>query len=184
MRFSLKWLLLAAVYVAVAAAALSQQSGLYGDVLWGMTLLVLLLAALLAIFMRGDGRIVATGFVFAGTAFLFYAMMAAPYSSATARVLMAAGYEPSGMAFPATPPVTAMPSAPTNPYLDPADPFGPSVPPNPPDAQPVNVVDFSQFVRGGNAVGVLLMGLLGALVGMLAGRVVVGASACSDKRLR
>src|SRR5688572_10381202 len=121
MRFSVKWLLAAAVYVAIAAAALSQQSGLYGDVLWGITLLALLFAALLAIFMRGEGRIIATGFLLAGGAYLIYATIASTYSSASARVLRAVGYDPAGVAFPAAPTTPSTPLPADNPFAN--DPF-------------------------------------------------------------
>jgi hypothetical protein len=175
MRFSLRWLLAAAVYVAVAAAALSQKPALYGEILWGMTLLALSFAALLAIFMRGEGRIIATGFVLAGASFLGHAMIALTYSSASARVLMAVGYDPSGMAFPITAAIDSTPAPADSASGDTfsADIFGSAA--VQPTLQGVTVVSLEQYIRAGNAIGAVLMGLLGASVGMVAARVVAAS---------
>jgi hypothetical protein len=135
-----------------------------------MTLLALLFAALIALFMPGEGRIIATGFVLAGAAFLGYALLARTYSSASARVLMAVGFDPAGVEFP-DPYRPRAPIPVDNPDVDPfADPFGPTTVQQPPRG--VAVVSFDQFVRAGNAIGVIIMGLLGTLVGTFAARIV------------
>ncbi|HEX6962234.1 MAG TPA: hypothetical protein VF175_10235 [Lacipirellula sp.] len=100
MRFSLKWILIAAVYFAVGAAALTQQSWVYADVLWVMTALSLVLAALLAVYMCGRGRTVATGFLLAAAGYMMYSMLTPTFNTVTSRILLASGYDPGGGAIP------------------------------------------------------------------------------------
>lgn len=55
MRFSLKRILAGTVYVAIAAAAFSQTTWVYADVLWATSLLAVAYVATLATFARGGG---------------------------------------------------------------------------------------------------------------------------------
>jgi hypothetical protein len=65
MRFSLKWILAAAVYVAIAAAAFSQPSWVYADVLWAMSLLAIVFAGVMVFAARDKARMAAGGFLLA-----------------------------------------------------------------------------------------------------------------------
>ena len=53
-RFSLKWILAAMVYAAIAAAAFSQESWVYADILCAVSLLALGYAVMLVIYARGE----------------------------------------------------------------------------------------------------------------------------------
>lgn len=52
-RFSLKWILAAMVYAAIAAAAFSQETWVYADLLCAASLLALGYAVMLTIYARG-----------------------------------------------------------------------------------------------------------------------------------
>lgn len=189
MRFSLKWILTAAVYVAVGAAGLTQRSWVYADLLWVMTALALVLAGLLAVYMHGRGRTVATGFLLAAAGYLIYSMLTPMFYTVTSRILLASGYDPGGVRFLA--PAPAQQDSALNPPPSPAeidifgepfsdDPFGaPSPDPYGParaQQQPgpsVTVISFEQFARAANALGTMAFGLLGALVGLLAARIII-----------
>jgi hypothetical protein len=69
MRFSLKWILAAMVYVAIAAAALRPSGKGYVMALWAFSISVIVCAFVLAIFGEGQRRIAAFSFAFATVAF-------------------------------------------------------------------------------------------------------------------
>lgn len=100
MRYSLRLLLLVPAYIALSAAAMTQSSGLYGDLLWAVSFLSIVCAALMAIYMRGDARIAATGFLFASTLFLAYVTIGPQSPSPTTRVLELVGLDSMTMAGP------------------------------------------------------------------------------------
>src|SRR5688572_18802717 len=91
MRFSLKWILAGMAYAAVAAAAFSQQTWVYADVLWAASLLAIVFAAILACFARGRRQVAAAGFVFAGACFLLCLIFGDAGAVPTTRLLLAAG---------------------------------------------------------------------------------------------
>jgi hypothetical protein len=98
MRFSLKWILVAAVYVAVAAAAFSQDSWVYADILWAASLLAIVSAAIFAFMGRGKGRVAAAGFLLASLAYVACVAFGRFTGSdvvPTRRWLVTAGYDPS-----------------------------------------------------------------------------------------
>ena len=183
MQFSLKWILVAVVYVAVAAAAFSQDSWVYADVLWAASLLAVVYAALIAFLGSGKGRDAAMGFLLASLAYIAcvaFGQFSGSDVVPTKRWLMAAGYDPSAvtvypMAYGASgqssqslqwtsstsaaaygPPPTTSPGT-----LGLAGTPVPGAPPSP-------LVDFGIYVRAANAVGMMLFGALGAMVGLLA----------------
>ena len=183
MRFSLKWVLVAFAYVALAAAAFSQDSWVYADLLWAASLLAVVFTALLAFMGRGNGRVAAAGFVLASLAYVAcvaFDQFSGSEVVPTKRWLMAAGYDPSV--------VTAYPMA----YGAPgqssqslqwtsslsAAAYGPPPTNSPstlalagtpiPVAPPPPLADFGIYVRAANAVGMMLFGGLGGLVGLLA----------------
>jgi hypothetical protein len=193
MRFSLKWILAGVAYVAVAAAAFSQQTWVYADVLWAIGLLAVLYGALLAFLARGRRQAAAIGFVVGSLAFAA-CVFAGSSSVPTLRLLTAAGIGPDSVApipmaspyYPGTSvsvirrPVsveTMTPNGPVNQttYVEerrvaptPAAPVAAPVPqPAPAYTSPV-VVDFSMYIRAGNAVGTMLFGGLGIVLGLAA----------------
>lgn len=94
MRFSMKWILAAMAYVAVAAAAFSRQTWVFADVLWAVSLLAVVFAVLLAVFARGRRQVAAAGFVVASGCFL--ACVAFDQNAVpTNRLLAAAGINPN-----------------------------------------------------------------------------------------
>jgi hypothetical protein len=149
MRFSLKWILVAAVYVAVAAAAFSQPSWVYADILWAASLLAIVFAGLVAIVGQGRTRVSALGFLLASLCFVVY-VTAASLSNSTpmTRLLDAAGYAP---------PVGTIRG-----FRPPSRNSAPAPLPTAP------VVDYAQYVRAANAVGMMAFGLLGMLLASLA----------------
>ena len=89
MRYSMKWILAAMVYVAIAAAAFSQDSWVYADLLWSATFLAFGYAVLLAGFVPGPVRTRATGFIVLATCYVACAHFA-PQTVPTARIESAA----------------------------------------------------------------------------------------------
>jgi hypothetical protein len=69
MRFSLKWILAATVYVAIAAAAFGTGDWYFADALWALTLLAVVYAVLITAFASGRRRVAAAGFVVASVCF-------------------------------------------------------------------------------------------------------------------
>jgi hypothetical protein len=187
MQFSLKWILVAVVYVAIAAAAFSQQSWVYADILWALSLLATVFAALFAFMGRDKGRVAAAGFLLAGLAYIAcvaFGEIGGGDVVPTKRWLAAAGYSPSFPFFPnfanaatATPvysPVATgtltLQSAPAATVYAQSTSTLPSKPmPAPaPLTAPTPPADFGIFVRAANAVSMMLFGALGALVGLFA----------------
>jgi hypothetical protein len=184
MQFSLKWILVAVVYVAVAAAAFSQQSWVYADLLWAVSLLAVVFAALLTFMGSGRGRLAAAGFLLAGLAYVACVAFGRFTGSdlvPTRRWLMTAGYDPNppmvAFAMPVGGPmpqsnnltafaplsVNGQPAANSNPYT-----LSVSSQAVPPPVAVVSVGEFAMYVRAANAVSMMLFGALGALVGLFA----------------
>ena len=88
MRYSMKWILAAMVYVAIAAVAFSQGAWAYGDVLWLATFIAVCYAAMLACFVPGAGRTRTGGFVIAAVFFLA-CLQFSPGSVPTTRIVKA-----------------------------------------------------------------------------------------------
>lgn len=174
MRFSLKWGLLGMAYVAVAAAALTQDHWAYADLLWLVTFVAICMAIQSAIFSSGSRRAMATGFALFALGFAACAQFA-EQSIPTRRILLAAGvpeypnYQPMWNPYAVNPPQTTatfVAPAPINSYPMPAPAISNPVPPT-----PISVVTiapsplelpFTSKVRAANAVGSMILGLLGA----------------------
>jgi len=109
LRFSLKWLLAAVVYAAVGAAALSQPTWVYADLVWVATLAAFGYALALALFARGTSQARGGGFALLAAAFVVCVFFA-PESVPTARVLsaMTASDESQAPANVAVPPPATM----------------------------------------------------------------------------
>jgi hypothetical protein len=181
MRFSLKWLLAAAIYVALAAAAFSQTHWLYADVLWAISLLALVYAGMTAFLAQDRRRAAAAGFLLASLCFLVYVTMTSYLrtdSTPITRLLVAAGYEQyqgASVAFPAVP-QPAIPA--TGQLIQAGTPlYSHSLNLAAPTAQiaavpmPASpVAEFAQYVRAANAVGMMVFGLLGILAAALVRR--------------
>jgi len=186
MQFSLKWILVAVVYVAIAAAAFSQQSWVYADILRAVSLLAVVFSALLAFMGRDKGRVAAAGFLVASLAYIAcvaFGQLSGSEVAPTKRWLVAAGYSPNFSLFPSIANAAAAPSA-YSPVATgtltlqsaPAATFyAPSTSTLPGRATittvaapPTALADFGIYVRAANAVSMMLFGGLGALVGLLA----------------
>ena len=189
MRFSLKWILAAVVYVAIAAAAFSQQSWVYADILWAVSLLAIVFAALMAFLARGKGRVAAAGFMAASVSYLAclaFGQITKNDVVPTTRLLIAAGYDPNPPFIWPTPafptlssgtlalqgaPVASQPLPQGAPAASPYA-LGFSSP-QPIIAAPTPVAvapDFAIYVRAANSVGMMLFGGLGIVVGLFAFR--------------
>ena len=70
MRYSMKWILAAMVYVAVAAAAFSHPGWFYADLLWAATFLAFSYAIIVAWLVPGEARARAGGFVIVAACFV------------------------------------------------------------------------------------------------------------------
>jgi hypothetical protein len=202
MRFSLKWILAGMAYAAVAAAAFSQETWVYADVLWAASLLAIVFAAILACFARGRRQIAAAGFEFASACFLLCLIFGDAGSVPTTRLLLAAGVgatDAPGTTVIQRPivetrqtangPVTqmryvqevravAVAAQPQLNYVPAAAPPAAGAWMKPTPAVPLayaapQPVDFSIYLRAGNAVGTMAFGLLGCVVGALAQRAVI-----------
>ena len=167
MRFSLKWCLFGMAYVAVAAAALTQDHWAYADLLWLTTFLAVCLAILTAVFSSGSRRAAAIGFALVALGFAACAQFA-EQTIPTRRILLAAGVPEYPLIQPYFPaPVTATFSAPAtvNAYPTPVQPPAAALP------TPISVVTlssspaelpFTSKVRAANSVGSMFLGLIGA----------------------
>jgi hypothetical protein len=171
------------VYAAIAAAAFSQESWVYADLLCAASLLALGYAVMLIIYARGAHQAAATGFaVF--TLLLAVCMLVAPNSVPTQRIVMASGVGQSvsyPTPIPAQPPMAtgtlslsttyaAPPLFPTagNSYStwspsQPAQVFVAATP-------TLSYYDITFKLRAANAVATMICGLLGALVALVAYR--------------
>jgi hypothetical protein len=191
-RFSLKWILAAMVYAAIAAAAFSQETWVYADILCAVSLLALGYAVMLIIYARGERQAAAAGFaVF--MVLLAACLLMAPQSVPSLRILTAAGVgqTPSMPIAPA--PVVAFPTPPSGTWSSSATASGGtlSVSANPNVAayaapttslrfssSPVPVFysapfaasDITAKLRAFNAIATMIIGLLGCLLGVLAYR--------------
>jgi hypothetical protein len=183
MRFSLKWILVAAVYVAFAAAAFSQDSWVYADLLWTASLLALVFAALVSFLGSGKGRVAATGFLLASLAFVAcvaFGQLSGRDIVPTKRWLVAAGYSENASFFPSTLTVAATPyspnsagtlslqSAPAATLYAPSTIAASSLPAAVAAPPPIVAADFAIYIRAANAVGMMLFGAMGGLVGLVA----------------
>jgi hypothetical protein len=95
MRFSLKWLLVAVTYVAVAGAAFASHNShnsLLVAALWVVAELAVCFAALVAIFGRGERRAMALGFVLVFAVHLVIQLYFIELTP-TRQILGALGYE-------------------------------------------------------------------------------------------
>lgn len=90
LRFSLKWLLLGMVYVAVAAAAFGQPKWVFSDAIWFTGWAALGYAVLLACFARGGRRARGFGFALFAVAYLAAAYFS-PESVPVTRILNSLG---------------------------------------------------------------------------------------------
>ncbi len=185
-RFSLKWILAAMVYAAIAAAAFSQETWVYADILCAVSLLALGYAVMLIIYARGERQAAAAGFaVF--MVLLAACLLMAPQSVPSYRILTAAGVGQT--------PITPMPKGPSAQALiwSPAapstlsatgDPYTPTYPTYSAPAasarvsligptfaqQPVIMPDITSKLRAFNAIATMTIGLLGCLLGVAAYR--------------
>jgi hypothetical protein len=198
MQFSLKWILAAMAYVALAAAAFSRQTWMFADLLWVVSLLAIVFAVLLTCFARERRQVGAAGFVVASACYLLCLNIGSD-TVPTQRLLAAAGI--SGNAPPAVPysapqqmalkrqrPVTVTTNTATGPgetvkmVSESVVMPSPAVPATAsaatyyaPIPAPRAMATFMNngpvtihLFRAANAVGMMLFGGLGVLVGLLA----------------
>ncbi|MBL9164505.1 MAG: hypothetical protein JNL18_17390 [Planctomycetaceae bacterium] len=182
MRFSLKWILFGMAYVALAAAALTQNHWAYADLLWLAAFVAICMAIQSALFNSGSRRAIATGFALFALGFAACAQFA-EHSIPTRRLLLAAGvpeypnYQPMWNPYTVNPPQTTatfVAPAPVNAYPMPT----PAVSsPSPPPSFSVVAISPSPLelpltskVRAANAVGSMTLGLLGGLLAAAAFR--------------
>jgi hypothetical protein len=197
MQFSLKWILAGMAYAAVAAAAFSQQTWVYADILWAIGLLAVVYGGLVGIFARGRRQAAAAGFVVGSLAFAA-CVFAGSSSVPTHRILTAAGLGPDSVAptaYAATysspsnvrvvsQPVTVARMTSNGPVEEtriqeyvvrtPATSAQPipapmlAAPAPAPVYRPPMIWDFSMYIRAGNAVGAMLFGGIGMALGLAA----------------
>jgi hypothetical protein len=184
-RFSLKWILAAMLYAAIAAAAFSQQSWVYADLLCGAALLALGYAVLLVIYARGPRQAAAAGFAVC-TILLATCMLLAPDSVPMLRILSAAGIgQPPILPSPMTTavPPTATFSSASSGALSFSAPSSITAVPAPNASAAWSLVpntglgfsmtptfDISLKLRAANALALMLIGLAGCLLGLAAHR--------------
>ena len=187
-RFSMQWLLAATLYAAIAAAAFTQRSWYYADLLWVVTLAVFGYAVLVTCYARGERRAQAVGFVVLSGCYLI-CLHFEPQSVPTQRLLDIFTSSEIIQVVPvqrqvAEPPsedpvfmdpsiVVPTPSTPPMAQLVPSNPYGPAPPPIriPGTTTPVPVQTISMStlrLRAANAIATLLFGVLGCLLGSLA----------------
>lgn len=181
MQFSMKWVLLGMAYVAVAAAAFSQGDWVYADLLWAATFLAVCSALLTTALSRGARRAGATGFALFALALAMCAQFA-DGTVPTRRILLAAGVQEYPMYAPqvlisSTATVASSPWYPgDNPYSNSAPLPATSVQVARPAAfapapfAPVVEPPFASKLRAANAVGAMLMGLVGGWLAVAAFR--------------
>jgi hypothetical protein len=183
-RFSLKWILAAMVYAAIAAAAFSQQAWVYADLLCGAALLALGYAVLLVVYTRGPRQAAAAGFAVC-MILMAAVVQISPDSVPTLRILTAAGVGQS--------PILPTPTAPVGPptatfstgtlnftpgtvgtinsyALPNASSVWRSVPISRATFSSSPPFDITLKLRAANAVTLMLAGLLGILLGLMAYR--------------
>lgn len=177
MRFSLKWILFGMAYVALAAAALTQDHWAYADLLWLATFLAICWAIVTAIFSNGSRRAAAIGFSLFASGFAICSQVA-EQSIPTRRILLAAGVPeypflqplpspyagPQPLSLSVAPPLINSYPAPATPVVPaPVQPLAPAT------AVPIAMFNPATFelpfvskVRGMNAMTSMLLGLVGA----------------------
>ena len=151
MRFSLKWLLALMAYVALAAAAATNEAWYYADLLTGITFLATMYAILCAILARGRSRAVALGFAIVSTSYILCVEFAPSHVPTSEIADSLYGHLPS---------------------------FGPSYT-DPTTGQRLTPVGNRQlFVarRAFSSIATMLAGLIGSALGALAARNAVAAS--------
>ena len=186
MQFSMKWVLLGMAYVAVAAAAFSQGHWVYADLLWCGAFLAVCFALLTAATSHGGKRAVAAGFAIFALAFALCAQFA-DGTAPTRRLLLAAGVE-EWTSFPPqiSSPYTSSPwtlQVTTN-----GQSYGQPYYPVPAASAPVAIgaiaaqptltavvtppieMPFISKLRAANAVGAMLLGLIGGCLASAAFR--------------
>lgn len=174
----MKWILVGMSYVAIAAAAFSQESWVYADLLWAAAFVAICYALLLAAVSKGRARAMAGGFALFAVGFALCASFARD-ATPTARILEAAGVNEYGTPLPhPLAPVPIYPS--TRPSAPPPKYQGYSPPPsgvvnvfqspNPPSTTNITVFPtpvimgpslFPQKLRAANAMAAMACGLLG-----------------------
>lgn len=171
MRFSLKWILFGMAYVALAAAALTQDHWAYADLLWLATFLAICWAIVTAIFSNGSRRAAAIGFALFAIGFATCAHVA-EQSIPTRRILLAAGVpeypvfqnpltyslpQPLSMGF-------APPAINSYPLAAPLAPATPNAAPMPTAVPVITSLElpFVSKVRAMNSLTSMLLGLVGA----------------------
>jgi hypothetical protein len=179
MQFSMKWVLLGMAYVAVAAAAFSQGHWVYADLLWGATFLAVCFAMLIIGMSTGVRRAAAAGFALLALAFAL-CLQVAPGAVPTKRILSAVVgqefpvYYPPPMPVPATAATPVLPQATEqiDTYIDSQVASPVAMAPMTAYAAPRLLIEqpFSSKLRTANAVGAMLFGLIGGLLGAMAFR--------------
>jgi hypothetical protein len=185
-QFSMKWVLAAMAYAAIAAAAYTQRLGVYVDLLWAISVVAFAYALLVARYAQGERQAWATGFAILW-ACTFLAMQLAPHSFPTRRLLTTFGansepvqvyplFNPT-QTYTDPAPTTPIPSSPWNgsalrynaPYSSPPA-TAPAVPYIPGAATPgvIYVDAFAVRLRTANALTTMLAGLVGGMLGSLA----------------
>jgi hypothetical protein len=173
MRFSLKWILAGTAYAALAAAALTQESSVYADLLWLATFVAFAFALVVASFARGPRQISAASFIAFSGCYLV-CLHFAEASVPTTRLLLAWRLGDNANA-PPQPPVLRTPTLPSVP-------MGMSLAERQARAQYLAAVraaeqtqavrpkpiDLTPYLRAGHAVATMGFGLLGCLLGLLA----------------
>ena len=155
-RFSMKWLLAGMVYVALAAAAFSQTHWAWADGLWVASFIALCYAAALAFNACGNRQARAVGFLVGGVSLLI-AIQCSPDSVPLGRIVDAFW-----------PDWTITYAAPTP--LTSSNPF-PTYSVNSRMAYPTpEMGDFIVKRRAANAVGIMVAGLIGAILSAVAYR--------------
>ena len=175
MRYSMKWILAAMVYVAIAAAAFSQESWVYADLLWLVTFVAFGYAFLRGCTGIGAQRWRATGFVFLSLCYVV-CLHFSPESVPTGRLLVSVFESPI-----APPPaVYSAPVVSSPQVIYQSAPGGmvairqPQIPPGtgwrPNPARTVGVADYHTafMARAANAIATMFSGLVGCLLGSLA----------------
>ena len=180
----MKWILAGMVYVAIAAAAFSQESWVYADLLWGVAFIATCYALLLAAVSKGRRRAMAGGFAVFTIGFALCAAFA-PEATPTARILEASGVNqygtpmphplsaaqsyPAPAAIPPPTPLYVQPASPT-PYATPNQAAQPLIQSSVsgfavyPTAVIMTPSLFPQKLRAVNATVAMLCGLLGCLL--------------------
>jgi hypothetical protein len=168
MRFSLKWLLAGMVYAAIAAAAFAKPHWAYADVLWTASVLAFAYAGLLAWSARGKAQLRALGFVIV-CACVLAILIFAPDAMPTRRILESLGAFQTQINFgPISPQPASGVSIPPFNYGGASVIVASAPPPLPTTTQPTD--ESLVKLRAANAVAMMLAGLAGSVLGVVAYR--------------